>query len=62
MKHYRDRQVYAQIEALTGVTEIGVPVEVAGAAVAAEAAGASTETGEVKGAEMEVEHSGYRKF
>ena len=56
MKHYRDRQVYAQIEALTEAMEIGVPVEVAGAAVAAEAgAGGATETGEVEGAEMEVE-------
>jgi len=55
MKHYRDRQVYAQIEALT---EVGVrmPVEIAGVAAAAEAAaGTGTETGEVEGAEVEVE-------
>jgi heterodisulfide reductase subunit A len=39
MKHYRDRQVYAQIEALT---EIGLPVFEPGEAVTAEVPGAET--------------------
>ncbi len=46
MKHFRDRQVYAQIEALT---QIGMPVvEIAGAE-----AGTATETGEAESAEAE---------
>ncbi len=47
MKHYRDRQVYAQIESLT---QIGMPmVEIEGA----EAAVTTTETGEGESVEME---------
>jgi heterodisulfide reductase subunit A len=51
MKHYRDRQVYAQIEALT---EIGLPVEMVEIGVAAET---GTETVEAESSEMEVEHA-----
>jgi heterodisulfide reductase subunit A len=46
MKHYRDRQVYAQIESLT---QIGMPVEIEGV----EAAVTTTETGEGESVEME---------
>ncbi len=60
MKHYRDRQVYAQIDALTEVTDVGrlaEPESASAAEVAAEAsAGAAdtgSETGEVEGAETE---------
>jgi hypothetical protein len=51
MKHYRDRQVYAQIEALT---EIGLPVEMVEIGVAAET---GTETVEAESPEMEMEHA-----
>ncbi len=47
MKHYRDRQVYAQIEALTEITDVGMLAELKSAA------DTGSETGEGEGAETE---------
>ena len=50
MKHYRDRQVYAQIDALTEVTDVGRLAALEGAAAAADTGSAA---GEGEGAETE---------
>ncbi len=48
MKHYRDRQVYAQIDALT---EIGLHIEMATAGADAEVAATEPEAAEAAEAE-----------